>query len=124
MKKTLNHVAAIVACAWPMFAMGQTSGPAAGAPAAPPATANTGAQTNTTAAVALTSGMAVKDSSGATIGQVASLQADASGKQMATIKMGTDTFNVAAADLGVQNGAAVINMTQAQISAMLHKPKS
>ena len=120
--------AAAATCFWPLLALAQTSSPTApGATAAPPpaassanAAAASAANTNATVAT-LTSGLAVKDNTGATIGQIASLQPDASGKQMATIKMGADTFNVAAADLAVQNGAAVINMTGAQITAMLHK---
>jgi hypothetical protein len=39
---------------------------------------------------------------------------------MAWIKMGNDTFQAPADRLGVTDGAAEINMTQAQITAMLH----
>jgi len=39
---------------------------------------------------------------------------------MAVIKMGTDTFQVPSDRLGAGDGAATINMTQAQITGMLH----
>ena len=45
---------------------------------------------------------------------------NASGQPMAVIKMGADTFQVPADRLGSGDGVATINMTQAQISAMLH----
>ena len=100
---------AAIVCALPIAAAAQMTGPPA-QPATPPVnppaattqapSANTGAAANTNAALpALSSGLAVKDNTGATIGQIASLQTDASGKQMATIKMGSDTFNVDAANL-------------------------
>ncbi|MHB8530343.1 MAG: hypothetical protein ACYC8V_12655 [Caulobacteraceae bacterium] len=138
MAKTHTRIAAAAAilCACPVLAAAQAVNPApsaASAVAQPPAAAvaptppaaTTGAQANANAAVpALTSGLAVKDNTGATIGQIASLQTDASGKQMAVIKMGTDTFSVAVTSLAVQDGAAVINLTHAQLNDMLHKPKS
>lgn len=73
------------------------------------------------AASSLSAGLAVKDKTGATIGQVADVKADASGKTMATIKMGADTFAVDAASLAVDDGAAVINATQAEIKDMMKK---
>jgi hypothetical protein len=39
---------------------------------------------------------------------------------MATIKMGSDNFAVATSGLALQDGAAVINMTQAELQAKLH----
>jgi hypothetical protein len=66
----------------------------------------------------------VKDNTGATIGQITELKPDASGHQMATIKMGTSTFAVDASKLDVQDGAAVINLSQQQLNAMIPKPKS
>jgi hypothetical protein len=63
----------------------------------------------------------VKDKTGANIGQVTDVKADASGKQVATIKMGADTFAVDTAALAVDNGAAMINATQAELKAMLPK---
>jgi hypothetical protein len=39
---------------------------------------------------------------------------------MAVIKMGDQSFQVQASRLGSADGAAEINMTKAQIAAMLH----
>jgi len=66
----------------------------------------------------------VKDNTGATIGQITDLKSDASGHQMATIKMGTNTFAVDASKLAVQDGAAVINLNQQQLHDMIPKPRS
>jgi uncharacterized Zn-binding protein involved in type VI secretion len=63
----------------------------------------------------------VKDNTGATIGQITQLKPDASGKQVATIKMGSDTFAVDGANLAVQDGAATINATQAELQGMIKK---
>jgi hypothetical protein len=60
--------------------------------------------------------MSVKDSTGATIGQVTSVKAG-----LATIKMGSQTFTVDSSKLGVQNGAATINATQAELEKMIPK---
>jgi hypothetical protein len=88
---------------------------------APPA-ASTGTSANTSAtAGGFTVGMPVKDNTGATIGSISDIKADASGKQSAVIKMGSDTFAVSTGNLGQANGAATINLTQAQINNMLHK---
>jgi len=72
------------------------------------------------AAAALSAGEPVKDSTGATIGSIQSLNTGANGQKMAVIKMGNDAFQVPADRLGAANGAATINMTQAQITSMLH----
>jgi hypothetical protein len=61
----------------------------------------------------------VKDSSGANIGTISSLTGSGDA-QMAVIKMGSQSFQVQANRLGSENGAAEINMTKAQIDAMLH----
>jgi hypothetical protein len=68
--------------------------------------------------------MSVKDKTGATIGKVATLKTEAGGGQTATIQMGPDTFATAAANLTVQNGAAVINMSAAELRATIKAPKS
>ena len=90
---------------------------------APAAGASVGASANTSAsaAVNLSTGMSVKDSTGAIIGEVTDLKTDASGKKVATIKMGADTFAVETGRLGVQDGAATVNATQAELEAMLKK---
>ncbi|HEV7158284.1 MAG TPA: hypothetical protein VGN38_08015 [Caulobacteraceae bacterium] len=82
--------------------------------------AQTGAAANTSAAVPLADGMTVRDNTGASIGIISKMAADASGGQMVTIKMGADAFQVPAANLAVNNGAAEINLTKAQIEAQLH----
>ncbi|HEY1449032.1 MAG TPA: hypothetical protein VGF33_10895 [Caulobacteraceae bacterium] len=104
------------------------SAPAQSAPAQSAPSASTGAAANTSATAGsatepLAAGMTVKDNTGAAIGQIAKLGADASGKAMATIKMGADTFQAPAEVLAVQNGAATINLTKAEIDAQLHGKK-
>jgi hypothetical protein len=99
------------------------------APASAAGAADTGAAANTNATAApaqpLATGLTVKDNTGAAIGQITAVKTDAAGRSMATIKMGADTFQAPAANLAVQDGAAVINLTQAQIASQLHpKPKS
>ncbi|RAK59542.1 hypothetical protein DJ021_06865 [Phenylobacterium hankyongense] len=69
----------------------------------------------------VTTGMTVKDKTGAPIGQVTEVKADASGQQVATIKMGSDTFAVDTTRLGVQGGSATINATQAELKSMIKK---
>lgn len=86
----------------------------------PPASTGTGADTSATTG-AFTVGMPVKDSTGAVIGSIASLDTDASGKQNAVIKMGADQFAVPTDKLGQGSGAATINLSQSQIQGMLHK---
>lgn len=68
----------------------------------------------------VTTGMTVKDKTGATIGQVSDVKTEG-GKTMATIKMGAETFAVDAANLGVAGGSAMINASQAEIQQMLKK---
>jgi hypothetical protein len=94
------------------------SAPAASTGAAANTSANTPAPTQP-----LATGMTVKDNTGASIGQIAKLAADSSGKTMATIKMGADTFQAPAEVLAVQDGAATINLTKAEIDAQLHGKK-
>ena len=82
----------------------------------------TGASTDASASVPIpTSGLSVKDNTGATIGQITQVKPDGSGKQTATIKMGLDSFAVDTAALVVQNGSAVINSTQAELQGMIKK---
>ena len=135
MKSILTFGAAALALSIALPAAAQTAGsttekapaapPAASAPAdtaAPPATASTGAAADTSAATAaLAVGLTVKDNTGAAIGQITQLKPDASGKQVATIKMGADTFAVDGANLAVQDGAAVVNATQAELQSMIKK---
>ncbi len=94
----------------------------AGQTTAPPATAGTGSAADASAAAStLAVGLSVKDNTGATIGQITQLKPDASGKQVATIKMGAETFAVDGANLAVQDGAAVVNASQAELQSMIKK---
>jgi len=87
-------------------------------PTSPTAATGTGANTaaNAGASTEVMSGMSVKDSTGAVIGEVSAVK-----NGVATIKMGSDTFTVDTNKLGVQGGAATINATQADIKKMLPK---
>lgn len=129
MRQVLSAAAVVAALglAAPAFAQTTTSSDAApaaeasadakagaSADAAAPSAASAGANASVTA------GMTVKDKTGASIGQVADVKTDA-GKTMATIKMGSDTFAVDATNLGVADGSATINATQAEIQQMLKK---
>jgi hypothetical protein len=132
MRLILKFAAAAAALAFAAPALAQTTAPAAptapsaASPAAgaastatPGAAAATGTATNASATVA--AGQPVKDSTGAVIGQVAEVKPDPSGKQLATIKMGEDTFAVDTANLAVRDGATLINATQAEIKAMMKR---
>ena len=90
------------------------------AAAGPSATTAPGADASATAG-GFAVGMPVKDNTGATIGSIASLGSDAGGNQTAVIKMGADQFQLQTSKLNQTGGAAVINLTQAQITAILHK---
>jgi hypothetical protein len=89
---------------------------------APKAAARTGASADTAAnagaSAALTSGMSVKDNTGALIGEVKSVKAG-----VATIQMGSDSFTVDSTKLGVANGVATINASQAELKKMLPAKK-
>jgi hypothetical protein len=112
-----------------------SSAPAASQPtSSPPATngaasssapsASTGANANASVPAQLAAGLAVKDNTGASIGQIASVETDSkTGQKMATIKMGSDSFRLPADRLSVADGAATVNLSQAQIQAQLHPKK-
>jgi hypothetical protein len=67
----------------------------------------------------LSANMPVNDNAGVKIGSITELKPDASGKTMATITMPEGAFAVDSKALVVMNGAAVINMTQAQLQAQV-----
>jgi hypothetical protein len=122
--------AAIAAlCAAPALAFAQTQPAPQTQPAttAPAASTGAAANTNATATAApmapVTTGLTVKDNTGLAIGQVAEVKPDTTGKSMVTIKMGARNFQVPATVLAVDNGAATINLTKAQIEAQLPKAK-
>lgn len=138
MRQLLSAAAAVAAfgLAAPAFAQAPASAEAPPAEASAAADAQAGAAPSGSAEApadaaapsagaaganaSVTAGMTVKDKTGASIGQVADVKTDG-GKTMATIKMGADTFAVDAANLGVADGSATINATQAEIQQMLKK---
>ena len=99
-----------IAIAAPAFAQDAGS-----EPTAPPAT-----DASATAAV-LAVGTTVKDKTGASIGTVTEVKPDSAGQQVATIKMGADTFAVETSKLAIADGSATINATAAELQAMLKK---
>ena len=107
-------------------AMAQTAAPSgpATAPAAPGAGSAASASAVAPAAQTLSVGLPVKDKTGATIGEIADLKADNAGGKTATVKMGEQSFAIGAQSFVVQNGAAVINATQAELKAMIAKAGS
>jgi len=128
MRSFLKYGAAVLAIsiAAPAFAQttpdtGAQTAPPAAAPADPAAAATATPDATPAAAVPVAVGQPVKDSTGAVIGEVSEVKPDASGKSMATIKMGTETFAVDVANLAVRDGATLINATQAEIKAMMKK---
>ncbi|MGZ5986986.1 MAG: hypothetical protein ACXWK7_18830 [Caulobacteraceae bacterium] len=93
------------------------------AQAAPPATSATpatgaDASANAGASATVMSGMSVKDNTGALIGEVKAVKG-----AVATIAMGSDTFNVDTDKLGVKDGVASINASQAELKKMLPAKK-
>lgn len=113
--------AAVALCAAPALAQAPAS-PApdqTATPAKDPPGAASAAAAGADASV--TTGMTVKDNTGAAIGQVADVKTEASGKQTATIRMGADSFSVDTSRLAVQDGEATVNATAAQIRQMLKK---
>lgn len=123
---TFGAAALALSLAAPAFAQGTaTDEPATSSSTADPsAGASSGAAAGSDAsatAATLAVGASVKDKTGATIGSVTEVKPDATGKQVATIKMGADTFAVETDKLAVADGSATINATQAELKAMLKK---
>lgn len=135
MNKTIALAAAAALALSAAPALAQTTAPTSPEPSttepatsAPPASTPAEATSATSATAAganasVTSGMSVKDNTGATIGQVTEVKTDAAGKKTATIKMGADTFAVDTGVLAVTGDAATVNATQAEIKTMLGKTK-
>jgi hypothetical protein len=103
--------------------------PGSQAPNSQAPAASTGSAANTSATTSsnaqLATGLTVKDRTGVAIGQITDISTDPkSGQQLATIQMGQDSFRLPADKLGVFNGAANVNLTQADIEAQLHPGKS
>jgi hypothetical protein len=102
----------------PTDGAGPSPAPAAQSPTpAPSAASATAAGVNASATV----GMPVTDSTGAAIGQITAIDPDSTGKTMATVKMGAQSFSVDASALAVQGGTAKINETKAQIQQQMPK---
>lgn len=125
MRSILTFGAAALALAItsaPAMAQGAAQSDEATAPAAegsPTASSPSGTDASATAPLAV--GATVKDKTGAPIGEVTAVKPDPGGKQVATIKMGTDTFAVETDKLAIAEGSATINATQAELKAMLAK---
>jgi hypothetical protein len=66
-------------------------------------------------------GLPVKDNTGVLIGLITDVKTDTDGKQVAVVRMGPDAFSVETDRLAVQNGAASINATQAQLKSMIRR---
>jgi len=109
----LGAAALAIATAAPAFAQDA-------APQSPSPAAAKGADASATAAT-LAVGAMVKDKTGAPIGTVTEVKPDATGKQVATIKMGADTFAVETEKLAIADGSATINASAAELKAMLKK---
>lgn len=107
---TIALAGAALATALPAFAQSTQSAPSAQSPA----TSASASATATTLSV----GLPVKDKTGVVIGQISDLKSGAGG-QTATVKMGEQSFAIGAQSFVVQNGAAVINATQAELKAMI-----
>jgi hypothetical protein len=109
----ITSAAAALALSAAAPALAQTSGMAPAPTGAAPSTSATAP-----AAGELSVGLPVKDKTGAVIGQITDLTAGPGGQQ-ATVKMGDQSFAIGAQSFVVQNGAAVINATEAQIKQMI-----
>ncbi len=126
MRSILTFGAAALALAItsaPAMAQGAAQSDEATAPTtegSAPANSPSGADASATAAT-LAVGATVKDKTGASIGEVTALKPDPGGKQVATIKMGADSFAVETDKLAIADGSATINATQAELKAMLAK---
>jgi hypothetical protein len=122
MRSFLTLGAATIALAFAAPALAQTAPDPTTAPAGSAAPAQDPAATAapaTAAAAPVAAGQPVKDNTGATIGTVAEVKPDATGKTMASIKMDDKTFAVDVANLAVRDGATLINASKAEIEGML-----
>lgn len=112
MRSILTAAAATLALTAAVPALAQTTAPTqsegAGATAGP---------------AALAVGMPVKDKTGVVVGQISELK-PAPGGQQATVKMGDQSFSISTQSFVVQNGAAVLNATEAQLKAMVSSAKA
>jgi hypothetical protein len=115
MRLTMTFLVAAAALATGLPALAQSAQSTQSAPSAQsPSTSSSASAT----APSLSVGQPVKDKTGMVIGQISDLKTGAGG-QTATVKMGDQAFAVGAQSFVVQNGAAVINATQAELKAMI-----
>lgn len=124
--RLIHPLAAAALLAIPTMALAQPTNrdQPSTSPATPPSSSGSyGAGASTTTGATVAAGLPVKDKNGVTIGSVTDVKTDTSGKKVATIQMGADSFAVDASALAVDKGAAVINSTQAEIKSMLPKGK-
>jgi hypothetical protein len=129
--KRLSYSALAIALAFAAPAMAQrTAMPSAAEPTqtmpatqAAPMTSSPATDARSAGADAsVTTGMPVRDNTGAFIGSVSGVQdAPSGGGQVATIKMGAQTFTVATNALMISGGTATINASEAQIENMIPK---
>jgi hypothetical protein len=115
---TFAVAAAALATAMPALAQTASSGASSPSAASPSASESGSAASTTASAGALSVGLPVKDKTGVVIGAIADLKPGAGG-QTATVKMGEQSFAIGAQSFVVQDGAAVINATQAELKAMI-----
>jgi hypothetical protein len=119
MTLALAASAVVLAAAVPALAQSAAAtAPAASEPAASAAASGQGAST-TAAAPTLSVGQPVKDKTGVVIGEIADLKPDSAGGQTATVKMGDKSFAIGSQSFVVQDGAAMLNATQAELKAMI-----
>lgn len=113
--RLIHPLIAAAFLAVPTIALAQAAdtGPAGAPPAVPPSSA--------AATPSLRAGLPVKDKDGKPIGKVTAVKTDSSGKTVATIRMGADSFGVNASALAVDNDAARLNLTRSELSSYLNK---
>ncbi len=80
-----------------------------------------GTSADTSSAVNLYPGLAVRNNDGKKVGSIATVQDDANGRRTVTIKVGPGDLTVDLGNLSMRNGSVVINLSEAQISEMLRK---
>jgi hypothetical protein len=120
MRLTATLGAAALALAFALPAAAASADASGDAAASAPSSAAATSTTGASASASVAAGQTVKDKAGVTIGKVADVKTDAaSGKQIATIQMGAESFAVDTAALAVQGDAAVINATQAEIKSKM-----
>jgi hypothetical protein len=119
MRFTMTLAAAAAAFATALPALAQTAHSTTTPSTQSPSAAESGSAASTTATTGVLSvGQPVKDKTGAVIGQISDLKPGAAG-QTATVKMGDQSFSIGAESFVVQDGAAVINATQAELKSMI-----